>query len=316
MLNPVGSDDGPGHFAVNFSNIVSHYGATGLGTVYTGVGGCPGHLQWWECHNLLQETMINGSRLHIPVSVIGETLAAGCGGATIFPQPVLRGASFNVPLESSIGASIARQARLGGIDRGLSPVLQVDTDARFGRFEEAYGEDPFLVSRMGVAVALALQGGDGGPDAYLPDFTAHVTCEAKHALAYGHGGRDWYRADISDRTLYDVYAKPWRDFIREAGGRGLMVAHPEVNGLPLHAHRELLTGVLRDWFGHGSNGTGAGLLIGSDWGNVGGVANYGVQADAEHAGMMAAWAGMDNEMCPPPLAMAGLVDAVNKGAAR
>ena len=312
-LNPVGSVDGPGNFAVNYTNLVAQYGTTGLGTVYHGIGGCPQGVYGWACQNLLQETMLNTSRLGIPVSIIGETLVSGTNGGTLFPQPALMGATFNVPLISQVARSIGRQARLGGIDRGLSPVLQVDTDPRFGRFEEAYGSDPFLVATMGVAAATALQCDASGPNEYVPDFTACVSCEAKHALAYGVGGRDWYRADLSDRTVFDVYAKPWRAFIRDAGGRGLMVAHPEVNGLPLHGHRGILTDVLRNWFGGGANGTGSSLLIASDWGNVEGITGYGTQADAEHAGMQAVWAGLDNEMSPPPLAMANLVDAVNKG---
>lgn len=109
--------------------------ACSIGTLYTGIGGCPGNLQRWQCQNLLQSTLINSSRLHIPASIIGETLTAGCAGGTIFPQPVLQGATFNVDLISQVAVSVARQARTGGIDRGLSPVLQVDTDARFGRFE-------------------------------------------------------------------------------------------------------------------------------------------------------------------------------------
>jgi hypothetical protein len=152
MLNPVGSVDGPGNFAVNATNVLQHYSATGLGTLYTGIR-CDHIEDHYACQTWLQSSMINASRFGIPVSFIGETLVAGTGGGTIFPQPVLRGASFNVELEARIGVSIARQARLGGIDRGLSPVLQVDTDVRFGRFEESYGEDPFLVSTMGVAVA-------------------------------------------------------------------------------------------------------------------------------------------------------------------
>ena len=84
MLNPVGSSDGPGGFAVNAENIVSHYAATGLGTVYDGPS-CR-NLTGALCHNWLQAMMINSSRLHIPVSFIGETLVSGCGGGTIFPQ--------------------------------------------------------------------------------------------------------------------------------------------------------------------------------------------------------------------------------------
>ena len=135
MLNPVGSTDGPGHFSVNATNVLETYGATGLGTLYTGISGCPSSMYGLDCQNYLQGSIVNSSRLHIPVSFIGETLVAGASGGTIFPQPVLRGAGFDLALEARIGASIARQARLGGIDRGLSPVLQVDTDVRFGRFE-------------------------------------------------------------------------------------------------------------------------------------------------------------------------------------
>lgn len=267
-LNPVGASDDPnGGFHVNISEILSRYGATGLGTVYTGIGGCnASHPTRISCQNFLQSSIMASSRLGIPISFIGETLSAGCAGATIFPQPVNRGAAFDVALEARIGESIARQARLGGIDRGLSPVLQVDTDARFGRFEEAYGEDPHLVATMGVAVATALQGGAEGPHEYVAS-NASISCEAKHALAYGFGGRDWYGVDLSNRTLFDIYAKPWHRAIRDAGLRGLMVAHNEVNGLPLHGNKFILTDVLRNWFGSGkgSNGTGDALLIASDW---------------------------------------------------
>jgi beta-glucosidase len=259
-LNPVGAQDGPGHFSVNASYILARWGATGLGTVYSGFA-CNSSLTGAACHNYLQSELMARSRLGIPVSVISETLVAGAGGATIFPQPVLRGCAFDVALESAIGASIARQARLGGTDRGLSPVLQVDTDARFGRFEESYGEDPFLVAEMGVAVATALQGDASGPTQYLPDFARHITLEAKHYMAYGYGGRDWFAADLSNRTLFDTYGKPWHRFMRRAGGRGAMVAHPGVNGLPLHGSRFLLTDVLRNWFGAGGNGVSEWSLL-------------------------------------------------------
>ena len=155
MLNPVGSSDGPGGFAVNAENIVSHYAATGLGTVYAGPSCAT--LSGAACHNWLQGTMINASRLHIPVSFIGETLVSGCNGATIFPQPVLRGASFDLGLEHEVATSIARQARAGGIDRGLSPVLQVDTDARFGvsRARAAWRRGPPVRAAWRSAVAPA-----------------------------------------------------------------------------------------------------------------------------------------------------------------
>jgi beta-glucosidase len=162
MLNPVEASFE--FFAANFTN-------TSVGTIYSGLNGntC-GAGGPYACQNAIQALFLNSSRLGIPASFIGETLhSAGCSGGTIFPVPVLLGATFNVDLISRIGTSIARQARACGIDRGLSPVLQVDTDPRFGRFEESYGEDPFLVSTMGTAMTTAHQGNTLGPSAYIND---------------------------------------------------------------------------------------------------------------------------------------------------
>jgi beta-glucosidase len=92
-----------------------------------------------------------------------------------------------------------------------------------------------------------------------------------------------------------------------------MVAHNEVNGLPLHGNRFILTDVLRNWFGGGAAGTGDRLLIASDWGNVNQIPSYGVQPNATFAGMMAAWAGLDNEMSPPPLGLATLTASAAAG---
>lgn len=107
MLNPVGP-------TANVQNILGNFTYTGLGTLYTGISGCPSNMTRWECQNYVQETIINGSRLKIPVSFIGETLTAGTAFGTIFPQPVLMGATFDVDLIRAVGTSIARQARLGG----------------------------------------------------------------------------------------------------------------------------------------------------------------------------------------------------------
>ncbi len=93
--------------------------------------------------------------------------------------------------------------------------LQVDTDPRFGRTEEAFGEDPQLVSVLGEAYALGMMGGEtGGPNTYLGPNS--VVTEAKHFAAYGYGGKDAYRTDVSDRTLFDVYLKPWKRCVLRA----------------------------------------------------------------------------------------------------
>lgn len=210
----------------NCSSLLSLYGNTSFGAVYgySIVNCLPGQNQS-DALNYLQEQLTTNSRLKIPVAVISETLHSSVSGGTAFPNPTLLGSTWNVSLVQAIGSVIGLEARAAGVTRGFAPVLQVVTDPRFGRFEEAYSEDMHLVSRMGVAMIQGQQG-TGGCSNYLEDVD-HIANEAKHAVAYANSGRDWYRADIGERTLMDVYMRPWRAAIQEAGLRGLMAAHPE-----------------------------------------------------------------------------------------
>jgi hypothetical protein len=115
-------------------------------------------------------------------------VTAACGDAglahdmgCIFPMPAGQGASWNRTLVQSIAAAIAKETRASGADRGFSPELQVCTDPRFGRTQENFGGDPFLVSQLGVAATLGLHGGDtSGPTGYLPNFNTTIASEAKH----------------------------------------------------------------------------------------------------------------------------------------
>lgn len=105
---------------------------------------------------------------------------------TIFPMPAGQGSSWNRSAVRTIAAAIAIESRASGADRGFSPELQVATDPRFGRTQENFGGDPFLVSELGVAAVLGLHGGDtAGPGGYLPNYNTTITSEAKHYAAYG-----------------------------------------------------------------------------------------------------------------------------------
>jgi hypothetical protein len=144
---------------------------------------------------------------------------------TIFPMPAGQGCTWNATAVEGVAAAIAAESRASGADRGFSPELQVATDPRFGRTQENFGGDPFLVSRLGVAATLGLQGGDtSGPSGYLPNYNTTITSEAKHFAVYGYGDVDGAPADVSIATLYDVYMRPWKAYV-EAGGRGAMAAH-------------------------------------------------------------------------------------------
>ena len=102
--------------------------------------------------------------------------------------------------------------------RRESPEINVCTDPRFGCIKENFGEDPAHVTAFTVAAVTGLQGGTAQPSEYLPDNNA-VVCEAKHCCAYGAGGRDGQSANISPKTLHDIYLRPWDAFV-VAGGRG------------------------------------------------------------------------------------------------
>lgn len=198
--------------------------------------------------------------------------------------------------------------------RGFSPELQVATDPRFGRTEEAFGEDPMLVTEMGVAYTLGMTNGNaGGPSTYL-DFNVAVGTEAKHYAAYAYvrgrplhacahshacattsspspqGGKDAYRTDISMQTLFNVYLRPWRAYIQRAGGRGIMISHQETNGIPNHASAFLQTTVLRGMFGATQ------AFLASDYGDVGNLPGFGVALNCTDSAIMAVTAGLDQDL--------------------
>ena len=129
---------------------------------------------------------------------------------------------------------IGRQLRAVGARLTLAPVLDIARDARWGRLEETYGEDPELASRMGVGYVRGVQ-------------AQGVVATAKHFLGYGapEGGFNWGWSSMGPRHLRDVIAAPFRAVINEAGVGAVMPSYNEIDGLPLHGSRELLTELLR-----------------------------------------------------------------------
>ena len=243
----------------------------------------------YEAHNDLLATMLNSSRLGIPVTFVQETLHGATGGGAVFPMPISLGASWDADLLQAVGGVIGVEARAVGVDRGFSPELQVDTDPRFGRTEEAFGEDPTLVGVLGAAMAKGMMGNQtGGPDTYL-SVTEGIATEAKHYFAYGNPGRDNYAVDLSDRTLFDVYLRPWKRFAA-VGGRGVMLSHQEVNGVPNHMNKRFVTGVWRGLFGANNS------FVASDYSDVGQIPNFGVAVDCDSASAFAINAGLDQDL--------------------
>eukprot|EP00051_Salpingoeca_urceolata_P004956 m.69158 g.69158 ORF g.69158 m.69158 type:complete len:805 (+) comp13959_c0_seq1:103-2517(+) len=274
-------------FGAHYPQDYVEYNKTGLGATYP-LPSAPGQ-QWWQTRNDWQRWQVNNTRLGIPTSFIAETLHSGYSHGTMFPMPCLQGCTWNTKLVHDVAAAIATEAHASGVDRGFSPVLHFCTDPRFGRCEESFGEDPALVSKMGVAAVTGLSGpgGIGAASTYLPP--GKIATEAKHYAGYAYGGRDNTPSEMSETTLFDVYLRPWKAYA-QAGGRAIMAAHNDLNGFPCHGNHELLTVALREKFGFGEG------LCASDAGDISHLQSYRIVPDATHAAAWAINAGMDQEL--------------------
>ncbi len=218
--------------------------ANGLGhlTRMSGASSYPSRVAA-EVTNELQRHLVDHTRLGIP-AIVHEEICSGLMArtATTFPQAIGVAATFRPEHNRAMADTIRRQMRSMGAHQGLSPVLDVCRDPRWGRLEETYGEDAHLVSRMGVAFVRGLQG---------DDLREGVAATAKHFVGYGasEGGMNWAPANVPPRQLLDVYLRPFEAAVREAGLASIMNGYHELDGVPCGANHWLLTELLRDTWG-------------------------------------------------------------------
>jgi len=186
-------------------------------------------------------------RLGIPHLKSAEALhGVTVAHATSFPSPLAMGSTWDPDLIERMGVLVAREARALGVHQVYSPMLGVLVDPRWGRSEESYGEDPYLVSRIGVAYISGLQG--LGEDRFGPD---RIIASPKHFIADGQppGGLNAGDMDVSERRLREFFMPPFRAAVVEAQVGSLMPAHHAVNGVPMHSNTYLLEEVLRGEWG-------------------------------------------------------------------
>jgi beta-glucosidase len=196
--------------------------------------------------NAIQKFFLENSRLGIPVMFHEECLHGHAAvDGTSFPQPIALGATFNPDLVESIFTATAAEARLRGTHQALTPVVDVAREPRWGRVEETYGEDPFLVSRMGIAAVRGFQG-----DASFRD-KRRVIATLKHFVGHGQpeSGMNCAPANVSLRVLRETFLYTFREALREAGAISIMASYNEIDGLPSHANKWLLRDVLRKEWG-------------------------------------------------------------------
>jgi beta-glucosidase len=238
------------------------------------------HVAGAEPLGRLQKVAVEESRLGIPLLFAMDVVH---GYRTIFPVPLAMASTWAPESQERAARIAAEEATSAGLHWTFAPMVDIARDPRWGRIVEGAGEDPYLGSRMAVAQVAGYQGGNTlRPGALM--------ATAKHFGAYGAaiGGRDYNSADLSERTLQEVYLPPFYAAAR-AGSGSFMVAFNDIAGVPTTANRELLRGTLRGGWGW------QGLMV-SDWGSIGELINHGVAADRAAAASLAHDASVDMDM--------------------
>ncbi len=190
------------------------------------------------------------TRLGIPAIQIAECLHGQLAfEATIFPQAIAQGSTWNPELIQKMSKVIAEEASLSGVDQALSPLFDLARDPRYGRVEECFGEDPFHVAEMGKAFIIGMQGTPSTTKQHLPD--KKLICTAKHFVAYSTpiAGINLGPNNIGPRDLRDLHLYPFKKAIQEANVYSIMPAYNEVNGIPMHANEYLMKDILRKEYG-------------------------------------------------------------------
>jgi beta-glucosidase len=252
--------------------------------------------------NALQRYLVKETRLGIP-AIVHEECCLGfmALGGSAFPQMIGLASTFQPELAEKMTTVIRKQMRAVGAHQGLAPVLDVARDARWGRVEETFGEDPILVSQFGLAYVKGLQGNslnEGGVMATGKHFVGH---------SLSQGGLNCAPAQIGKHELWDIYLAPFQAAVRDAGLHSIMNAYPELDGEVVAASRAILTDLLRERLGFD------GLLV-SDYEAILMIHNYQKMAtDKSSAAVLALQAGIDVELPVAVCYTDPLKEAIQKG---
>jgi beta-glucosidase len=253
--------------------------------------------------NAVQKWLIEKTRLGIPAIFHDEILHGHMAqGSTSFPQPIALASSWDPDFVNKVFTAAALETRARGSHQVLGPNLDVAREPRWGRTEETYGEDPYLVSRMAVAIIKALQGSGPGVDGN------HIIATAKHFAAHGQpeGGTNIAPANYSERVLREFFLPSFEAAVKEAGVMSVMASYNEIDGVPSHANKWLLEKVLREEWGF------KGYIVSDYYGIPQLESLHHVAADKAEAARLALEAGVDIEL-PDPDCFPVLVQLVKEG---
>ncbi|MBX2843449.1 MAG: glycoside hydrolase family 3 C-terminal domain-containing protein [Flammeovirgaceae bacterium] len=260
--------------------------------------------QMAEFTNSIQKHFIENTRLGIPVIFHAECLHGHAAkNGTSFPQPIGMASSWDIDLIEKVFSTTAEEARSRGIHQALAPVVDVARDPRWGRFEETFGEDPYLVSKMGVAAIKGFQG-----EGVEQIDKKHIISTLKHFVGHGHpeGGNNTAPAHISERELREVFLPPFKAGVKEAGAISVMASYNEIDGIPTHVNSFLLKEILRnEWNFKG--------LVVSDYSGISDLHKlHFVVKDSVEAAKRSIYSGIDIEL-PDPQSFPSLLNIFRNG---
>ena len=256
-----------------------------------------------EFTNTMQKWLKENTRLGIPVLFHDECLHGHVAQkGTSYPAAIGLASTWDPDLVHEVFTATAAEARARGAQECLAPVLDLARDPRWGRTEETYGEDPYLVSRIGVAAIKGFQG--TGP--FIDK--AHVLATAKHFAVHGQpeGGTNVAPGNYSERVIREYWLKPFEAAVREAHVQSVMASYNEIDGIPSHSNKHLLIDVLRHEWGF------QGVLVSDYFGITELIRIHHIVGTKEAAARLALDSGVDVEL-PFPDAYPTLIEQVKQG---
>ncbi len=296
---PNGNFGDRGDFSPEEAAVVMKHGIGGIGRQRERTDARRGA----EYANAVQKWLKENTRLGIPALLHDEILHGLMAvGGTNFPTPISLASSWDPELITKIFTAAALETRIRGSHHVLGPNLDLARDPRWGRTEETYGEDPYLVSRMGVAAIKAIQGPGPNVDG------EHVIATAKHFAAHGQpeGGTNTAPGNFSERILREVFLPPFEAAVKEAGVLSVMPSYNEIDGVPSHKNSWLLEKLLRQEWGFRG-------LVAADYNGIAElVSRHKVAVDRADAAQQALKAGVDIEL-PDPSSYPLLPQLVSEG---
>lgn len=253
--------------------------------------------------NAIQKFLLEQTRLGIPAMIHEESLHGFAAlGATSFPQAIALASTWDPNLVEQAFSVAAREIRSRGAQQALTPVLDLARDPRWGRVEETYGEDPYLVSRIGVACIRGFQGKGPAID------QQHIFATMKHFAVHGQpeAGTNSAPGNYSERIVRENFLVPFQAAVMEAKVMSVMPSYNEIDGIPSHGNKWLLEKVLREEWGF------QGFVV-SDYEGIAQLESlHHVVANREEAAKKALETGVDIEL-PDVHAYGTLVEQIRAG---